>query len=307
MRLLIAGWQGQVARSLVELALKRKDVTALSVGRPALDLCQPSSIKSTLVGDLPDVMINTAAYTAVDRAEAEPDAVFRLNSAGAAAFAEAGAKRGIPIIHLSTDYVFDGNKTAPYTEDDEPAPQSVYGRSKLQSESAVAEANPHHVILRTAWVHSPFGRNFVKTMLDLAETRDEINVVDDQTGSPTYAPHLAEAILGIAQRIAKGEAPPPWGLYHAANSGAVTWCGLARKVFEVSRASGGPSAKVNAITTAEYPTAAPRPANSRLDCTRLAETFGITLPAWEHGVEDCVKRLLEGTDAQHPARAGTGE
>ena len=297
MRLLIAGWQGQVARSLVELALERDDVEALSVGRPALDLCQPSSIQSTLVGDLPDIMINTAAYTAVDQAESEPDAVFQLNAAGAAAFAAAGAKRGIPIIHLSTDYVFDGTKDTPYTENDATSPQTVYGRSKLQSEQDVAEANPHHVILRTAWVHSPFGKNFVKTMLRLAGDRDTVNVVDDQRGSPTYALHLAQAILDIASKISSRETPEPWGLYHATNTGGVTWCGFAERIFDVSGGLGGPSATAAPITTAEYPTPAKRPANSRLDCSKLAETFGITLPAWADGVDDCVRRLLtDGAD-----------
>ena len=292
MRLLIAGWQGQVARSLVELALARKDIDALSVGRPALDLCQPSSIKSTLVGDRPDIMINTAAYTAVDKAEEEPDAVFQLNAAGAAAFAEAAAKRDIPIIHLSTDYVFDGTKDTPYTEDDAPAPQSVYGRSKLQSEIDVAAANPRHVILRTAWVHSPFGRNFVKTMLGIAAKQDTLNVVDDQLGSPTYALHLASAILDIAARLCHDRDEAPWGLYHAANGGEVSWHGLATHAFEVSGKLGGPTATATPITTAEYPTAAPRPANSRLDCSKLEETFGIEMPLWESGVEDCVARLL---------------
>ncbi len=296
MRLLIAGWQGQVARSLVELALARKDIDALSVGRPALDLCQPSSIKSTLVGDRPDIMINTAAYTAVDKAEDEPDAVFQLNSTGAAAFAEAAAKRDIPIIHLSTDYVFDGTKQTPYTEADTPAPRSVYGRSKLQSEAQVAEANPRHIILRTAWVHSPFGRNFVKTMLDKARTDGSVNVVDDQVGSPTYALHLAAAILDIAAQVCARRDAAPWGLYHAVNGGSASWCGLARHVFDVSGSLGGPKAETNAITTADYPTAAPRPANSRLDCGKLNETFGIELPAWERGVEDCVRRVLAGGD-----------
>lgn len=292
MRLLIAGWQGQVARSLVELALARKDIDALSVGRPALDLCQPSSIKSTLVGDRPDIMINTAAYTAVDKAEEEPDAVFQLNAAGAAAFAEAAAKRDIPIIHLSTDYVFDGTKNAPYTEDDTPAPQSVYGRSKLQSEVDVAAANPRHVILRTAWVHSPFGRNFVKTMLGIAAKQDELNVVDDQLGSPTYALHLAAAILEIAAQLSAKRDDASWGLYHAANAGEVSWHGLATRAFETSGKLGGPTATARPITTAEYPTAAPRPANSRLDCSKLERTFGIEMPPWESGVDDCVSRLL---------------
>jgi len=296
MRLLIAGWQGQIARALVELALRRADISALSVGRPALDLCRPSSIKSTLIGDQPDIIINTAAYTAVDQAESEPDAVFQLNSAGAAAFAAAAAKRDIPIIHLSTDYVFDGTKTSAYTEDDTPAPQTVYGRSKLDSEIAVAGANPRHIILRTSWVHSPYGHNFVKTMLGQAGEHRQIDVVDDQEGCPTYALHLAEAILDIAAQISAGQVAAPWGTYHAANSGGASWCGFARHVFEVSRGLGGPGAKVKPIATVDYPTIAPRLPNGRLDSSKLTDVFGIQMPDWTQGVELCVKRVLNGEE-----------
>lgn len=292
MRLLIAGWHGQIARALLELAPARPDITALSVGRPALDLCRPSSIRSNMVKALPDIMINTAAYTAVDQAESEPEAVFQLNCAGAAAFAAAAAKADIPVIHLSTDYVFDGTKSTPYTEDDAPAPRSVYGRSKLEGELAVAEANPKHIILRTAWVYSPCGRNFVKTMLELAAERPEIDVVDDQVGCPTYALHLAEAILDIAAQIASDRSSARWGTYHAAGAGAVSWFGFAQKVFDVSRRLGGPSTEIASITTAEYETKAPRLDNARLDSSRLARTFGVQLPAWTEGVEDCVRRLV---------------
>ncbi len=292
MRLLIAGWQGQVARALVELALGRKDVTALSVGRPALDLFAPSSVKSSLVGDRPDIMINTAAYTAVDQAEQEPETVFQLNATGAAAFATAAAKRDIPIIHLSTDYVFDGTKGSAYTEEDAPSPQTVYGKSKLQSEIEVAEANPRHIILRTAWVHSPYGRNFVSSMLERARTQEVVDVVDDQTGSPTYALDLAQTILDIAAKVSAQGASAPWGLYHAANAGASSWRGFAEKIFEVSNAHGGPTAGVRPITTAEYPTSAPRLANAELDCSKLSAAFGLELPAWQKGVEKCVRRVL---------------
>lgn len=292
MRLLIAGWHGQIARALVELAPGRPDVTALSIGRPALDLCSPSTIRSTLVEAQPDIMINTAAYTAVDQAEREPEAVSQLNSVGAGTFAEIAAKRDIPVLHLSTEYVFDGTKDSPYTEDDDPAPQSVYGRTKLEGERAVAEINPKHVILRTTWVYSPFGRNFVKTMLKLAGERDEIDVVDDQVGCPTYAPHLADAILDIASRIAADREFAPWGTYHAASSGGVSWCDFARRVVEVSRGLDGPSAKIKPISSADYPTTAPRLDNARLDSTKLARTFGIKLPSWTDGVDQCVGRLL---------------
>ena len=235
---------------------------------------------------------HTAAYTAVDQAEREPEAVSQLNSVGAGSFAEVAAKRGIPVIHLSTEYVFDGTKQSPYTEDDAPAPQNVYGRTKLEGERAVADINPKHVILRTTWVYSPFGRNFVKTMLKLAGERAEVEVVDDQVGCPTYAPHLAQAILDIATRIAGDREFTPWGTYHAASDGGVSWCDFARRVFEVSRALGGPSAEIKAITSADYPTTAPRLSNARLDSTKLDSTFGIRLPSWTDGVDQCVRRLL---------------
>lgn len=295
MRLMIAGWHGQIARALVQLATARPDINALSVGRPALDLCLPSTIRSTLVEAEPDIMINTAAYTAVDQAEEELDAVYQLNSAGAATFAELAAKRGVPVIHLSTDYVFDGTKDGAYTEDDVPAPHSAYGRSKLEGELAVAAANPKHLILRTSWVYSPYGRNFVKSMLKLAGEQDEVKVVDDQFGSPTYALHLAAGILDIATQVAGDRNWQHWGVYHAAAAGGVSWCGLARRVFEVSKALGGPSAEVKAISSADYPTVAPRLENARLDSARLDETFGVRLPEWSDGVEECV-RVLQAQD-----------
>ncbi len=294
MRLLIAGWQGQLARALVELAPGVRDIEALAVGRPALDLCEPASITRAMTDFKPDVIINTAAYTAVDKAESEPEAAFTLNRDGARLLAEAAARRGAAIIHVSTDYVFDGAKPAPYVEDDPTGPLNVYGRSKLEGEAAVRVANPRHVILRTSWVHSATGANFVKTMLRLAAERPALSVVDDQVGSPTYAPHLAEATLAIARRIARDGASAPWGTYHAAGQGTCSWCGLAREVFRVSAATGGPAVPVTAIPTSAYPTPARRPMNSRLDCSKLSAAYGIALPAWQAGVADGVKRLLAG-------------
>jgi dTDP-4-dehydrorhamnose reductase len=198
---------------------------------------------------------------------------------------------GAVLIHVSTDYVYDGTKATPYVEDDPTAPLGAYGRSKLAGEDAVRSAVRRHVILRTAWVHSPFGGNFVKTMLRLAGERPEVRVVDDQIGSPTYAPHLAEAILAIARIAVEEPERRVWGTYHATGTGYVSWCGLAREVMRVSGAQGGPSANVVPITTADYPTPAKRPANSRLECSKLSKTFGVTLPDWQIGVSDCVMRL----------------
>lgn len=293
MRLLVAGWQGQVARAFVEAAPGRGDIEACAIGRPALDLCEPGTIEQALKDVRPDIVINTAAYTAVDKAESEPDRAFALNRDGAGMLAAAAARRGLPIIHLSTDYVYDGRKSGPYVETDEPAPASVYGRSKLDGELAVQAANPKHIILRTAWVFSPAGRNFVKTMLRLAGERDRLRVVGDQHGSPTYAPHLAAAILEIAKQLTTSAGDGNrWGVYHAAGTGTASWYDVACEVFRQSAALNGPSVPVDAITTDDYPTAATRPANSRLDCSKLDRAFGVTLPAWTSGVEACVGRLL---------------
>lgn len=294
MRLLIAGWQGQVARSLVEMAPGRKDVDACAVGRAALDICEAKSIERALSAISPTVVINSAAYTAVDKAESDVERAFALNRDGARLLAEASAKRGIPIIHLSTDYVFDGKKHGPYLEDDETSPATVFGRSKLEGEQAVRAANPKHVILRTSWIFSPAGRNFVKTMLAQASSQPRVRVVEDQRGSPTYAPHLVAAILELASVVSAPGAEGAWGVYHAANTGTTTWRELSEEVFARSRALGGPSAEVEPILSADYPTPAPRPANSQLDCSKLERTFGLALPTWQIGVADCVERILRG-------------
>ncbi len=294
MRLLIAGWQGQLARALVELAPAAPDIKALAIGRPALNLCEPASITRAMTDFKPDVIINTAAYTAVDKAEDEADAATALNRDGARLLAEAAFNRGAAIIHISTEYVFDGAKPTPYVETDVTGPLNAYGRSKLEGEAAVRHANSRHIIVRTSWVHSATGTNFVKTMLRLAGERETVRVVDDQIGSPTYAPHLAEAVLGMARRVARESdgTSAPWGTYHAAGAGVVSWCGLAREVFRVSAMHGGPQARVEPITSAERPSLAPRPMNSRLDCGKLERTLGIRLPAWQIGVADGVARLL---------------
>ncbi len=292
MRLLIAGWQGQVARALVELAPSAADVEAFAVGRPGLDLCNAATIKRAMTDFHPDVIINSAAYTAVDKAESEQEAAFALNRTGAGLLAEEAAKRGAAIIHISTDYVFDGRKSAPYAETDAVAPQNVYGHSKLQGEQAVRQMNPEHVIARTAWVYSATGSNFVKTMLRLAGERDSLRVVDDQIGNPTYAPHLAKALLEVARKVRYVPRDDQWGTYHLAGLGDVSWCGFAREVFRVSAELGGPSASVTSISTADYPTPAARPKNSRLDCSKAEQMFGVALPDWREGVRECVTRLL---------------
>lgn len=291
MRLLIAGAQGQLARAMIELAPAAADVTAFAVGRPALDLTAPASVLSALADFQPDVIVNAAAYTAVDKAEQEPQAAMALNADGPKRLAEAAARRGAVLIHISTDCVFDGAKPEPYVEDDTTAPISAYGRSKLAGEEAVRAANEQHIILRTSWVFSPYGSNFVQTILTRAAEQDELRVVDDRTGCPTYAPHLATAILGVARAVTADRDRTAWGTYHAAGTGAVTWCGFAREIMRQSAARGGPNVPVVPITTADHPPVAKRPANSRLDCSKLERNFAIALPPWQDGLAECLERL----------------
>lgn len=291
MKVLVTGKSGQLACSMIELDAGAHTVVAM--GRPELDIRDRDSALRAIDSAEPDVVVNAGAYTAVDKAEAEIEDAFAINAVGAENVARACHSAGIAIIHISTDYVFDGTKRAPYVETDATGPIGAYGRSKLAGEAAVAAACPRHVILRTSWVHAPFGYNFVRTMLRLAQTRDELNVVDDQHGNPTYAPHLAEAVMRVAEAISGPSGrTDAWGIYHAAGTGETTWCDFAREVFRYSAARGGPSAVVHGIPTSQYPTPARRPENSRMDCGALERAFAIKLPDWRDGVGQCVGRLI---------------
>ncbi|MEZ5844400.1 MAG: dTDP-4-dehydrorhamnose reductase [Hyphomicrobiaceae bacterium] len=293
-RVLVTGRDGQLGRALVERAASAfPDLLTVAIGRPEFDLADMAGIEMLVARAAPDVVINAAAYTAVDAAETDRQTAFAVNARGAGAVAAAAARVGALVVHVSTDYVFDGSKPGHYVETDSTAPLSVYGESKLAGELAVADAAPRHAIARTSWVHSAVGRNFVKTMLTLAATRDELRVIDDQTGSPTYAPHLADALLAMARALAARPAGDiAFGTYHVTGRGWTTWAGLAREVFAVSARLGGPTARVVAIPTADYPTPARRPQNSRLDCSRLERQCGLALPDWQAGVERCVGRIL---------------
>ena len=294
MRILVAGWHGQISVALSEAATRRDDVEAYAVGRPALELTDRPAIGRTLFGIAPDVIINTAAYTDVEGAEREPHIAQRRNTEGAAALAGQAARLGVPIIHLSTVYVFDGAKPSAYVEHDPAHPINAYGRSKRAGEEAVARVNPRHVILRTGWVYSPFGRNFVSMIRDRARREPELEVDNVQRGSPTYAPHLANAVLDIAAHISAAPTDACvaalWGTYHVADTGTARWCDLARSACSVAAARG--EAPVQ-ITEAARPSAnlALRPQNATLDCTKLKDAFGIQLPAWQEAVQDCVKRI----------------
>ncbi len=297
MRIAVTGGPGQLVLSMAERGpLARHEVVA--VGPPELDLSAPDddAIHAALAAAKPDAIVNAAAHTAVDKAEGEPELAFAINAAGAGAVARAAARLGVPLVHVSTDYVFNGDKAEPYVETDETGPTGVYGASKLAGEQAVMASGADFAILRTAWVYSPFGANFVKTMLRLAKTRDELGVVDDQRGCPTSALDLADAAIAVLGNLKTNLDPALRGLFHATGSGEGTWADLAVAVFATSSARGGPSAHVNRILTADYPTPAKRPANSRLDCSKLAATHGVRLPDWRQGVEQVTTRLVrEGT------------
>ncbi len=293
MKVLVTGRDGQLARAMVQLADDAASIVA--VGRPELDLLSPFSIDAAINRHRPDVVVNAAAYTRVDQAEAEPDLAYAVNRDGAQHVAIAAARAGLPLIQVSTDYVFDGTKTEPYLEDDEPHPQSVYGRSKRDGEEAVLAAHPGSTIIRTSWVYSPWGQNFALTMLRLAAERDTLRVVADQTGSPTYAPDLAAAILVACRALhATPEEARLQGIFHVTNTGVTSWAGLAEEIFRQSAARGGPSAHVAPIATVEYPTPARRPANARLGGTRFVDVFGYQAPVWQDGIE----RLLRAKGAR---------
>lgn len=294
MRIAVTGRTGQVVQSLIHRG-PQAGATVIAIGRPALDLARPEGVLAALAEARPDCIVNAAAYTAVDKAEAEEALAMAVNAEGAGAVAAAARQLGVPVIQISTDYVFDGALPRPWREDDATGPLGAYGRSKLAGERAVAAAHADHVILRTAWVYSPFGQNFVRSMLRLARTREEIGVVADQIGSPTAATDLADAILSVAAGlVARPGDGPLRGVFHAAGGGEASWADLARAVFAVSRAIGGPAAAVRAIGTADYPTPARRPANSRLDCGLLAQRHGVALPPWRDSLGPCVAALLAG-------------
>jgi dTDP-4-dehydrorhamnose reductase len=290
MRIAVTGRSGQVVRALIERA--GLDHAVIALGRPDMDLIDLPGIAPALERARPDLVVSAAAYTGVDRAESQSDLAFAVNGAGAGEVARAAYGLNVPLIHLSSDYVFDGTRDRPYVEGDATGPQGVYGRSKLVGEHAAEAAHPGAVILRTAWVYSPFGTNFVKTMLQLATTRDEVAVVADQIGNPTSAFDIADAVFAVARVLNEEPARRMPGVFHMAGSGDASWADLAEAVFAASAAAGGPFARVRRIRTADYPTPAVRPVNSRLNCDTLARVYGVCLPDWRRSVAQVVSRLV---------------
>lgn len=285
MRMLVTGRGGQVVSCLLEAAKQRPDLNVVAIGRPALDLAQPGAVDKIIADLAPDLVVSAAAYTAVE----EPELAFKVNAEGAGAVSAAAARLDVPVIHLSTDYVYSGDLDRAYKETDTTGPTGVYGASKLAGEGAVAAANPRHLILRTAWVYSAFGKNFLKTILSLAETRDELAVVADQRGNPTSAHDIADGILRIAGRLAVGF--DDWGAYHLAGTGDTNWAGFARHILDISGGHGGPHARVRDIATGDYPTRARRPADSRLDTEKFETAFGWSCSPWREATCDVLARL----------------
>jgi dTDP-4-dehydrorhamnose reductase len=292
MRIAVTGRHGQVAQSLLE-RVAASQIEICTLARPQVDLARPESVEAALLNLGPDAVVSAAAYTAVDQAENEAALAHNINAIGARALAQAAARLGIPVVHLSTDYVFDGRLARPYREDDPTGPLGVYGASKLEGERAVAAANPDHAILRTAWVYSPFGKNFARTMLALASKRDEISVVSDQKGTPSNALDIADGVIAVVRNLVeRPSAPELRGVFHLTGGGETNWAEFATAIFAASAAAGGPSARVVPIPTSAYPTPARRPANSRLDNSRLANAHGVRLPHWKQSLPACIGRLV---------------
>lgn len=268
MRILVTGKEGQVARCLADRAADHPKLQLIFAAREGtevlVDLAQQNTLRAAVCSIRPDVIINAAAYTAVDQAEDEPELAMAVNGSAPGILAEETARLGARIIQISTDYVFNGELDRPYRPDDPVCPIGVYGKTKLAGENAVRAANPDHVIARTAWVYSPYGKNFYNTMMRLAQTKDEISVVDDQIGNPTSAFEIADGLLEVCDDWEAGGSLCLGETIHLVGPEAMTWCGFARKIFAESKASGGPFCDVNAISSDDYPTKARRPANSRL-------------------------------------------
>jgi dTDP-4-dehydrorhamnose reductase len=285
--ILVIGRSGQVARALAQYP------SVVTAGRPEADLATPETLTAAIARHAPAAVVNAGAYTAVDAAEAERDEAFAINAAGAGHLARACARADVPFVHISSDYVFDGDATRPWQEDDPIVPLSAYGASKAEGEAQVRAAGGRHVILRTSWIYSETGRNFLTTMLRLGRERPELAIVDDQFGSPTYAADVAEAIARIVETVLDDANDEVWGTFHFASAGSTTWFGFAAEIFSQSRARGWAVPDLKPIATAEYPTPARRPAYSVLDTAKFARVFGMAPPDWREALTRCMARVAE--------------
>lgn len=295
---MVTGRTGQLAASLAELAASAPGIDLSFASRPEFDLFDEASIRRAVEASAPDVIINAAAYTAVDDAETNERLAEQANACAPGTIADAARGVGARMIQISTDYVFDGAGDAPYREDDPTRPINTYGRTKLEGEKAVRAALPEHLIIRTSWVYSPFGRNFVKTMLALAARQERIKVVDDQVGTPTSALDIAAALLAVLRTWRTKPEAGIGATFHFAGRGSCSWAEFADHIFESSRRWGGPSAEVVGIPSDEWPTPAARPRNSRLDSSRFSESFAFEAPLWQPAVHHVIQRLLGSSGTQ---------
>nr|WP_314616855.1 dTDP-4-dehydrorhamnose reductase [uncultured Pseudomonas sp.] len=286
MKILVCGHNGQLAQALGTQLAGLGELHLL--GREQLNLARPEALREPLRRLAPDLIVNAAAYTAVDQAESDADAAYAINADAPRVLAEEALRLGAPLIHYSTDYVFDGCKTLPYNEADKPNPLSVYGRSKLAGEQAIAAVDGEHLILRTSWVYSLHGRNFLLTMQRLLQEKPQLRVVADQVGAPTWATTIATSTRALIERWQAGQAGA-WGTYHLTAQGETSWFGFAQAIAEQLQARGLPCAELLPIPSSDYPTPARRPLNSRLDCSRLAHEWDIHLPHWQQALIDCLK------------------
>jgi len=284
---LITGQHGQVSKALQQRLQGLGELIVL--GRDQLDLANAEPIRQHVRAQRPDLIINAAAHTAVDQAESEPDAAFAINAIAPGILAEEAKALGIPLIHYSTDYVFDGSKPAPYTENDTPNPLGVYGQSKLAGEQAIAAVGGKYLILRTSWVYSSHGKNFLLTMQRLLQEKPQMRIVADQIGAPTWAGTIADSTRALIERWQAGDAGE-WGVYHLTAQGETSWFGFAEAIGEQLRAEGKPCAELEAIPSSAYPTPARRPLNSRLDCSRLQQQWHVSQPQWQDALHECLAR-----------------
>ncbi len=291
-QLLCIGKSGQVARALQERCAARA-IALKTMGRPEADLREPDSLRTAIEAAAPQIVINAAAFTQVDQAESNQDEAYAVNADGPKQLAEICAALDLPLIHISTDYVFDGAGTAPFHETDTPAPLNIYGASKLAGEEHVRAAHNDHVILRTSWVYSPFGTNFVKTMLRLARERGEVSVVDDQVGCPTNALDIADAIIEIAKFLLMLTDGRELGTFHFTAQGEASWADVAAEIFDVYESRTGCKIVLNRIPSSDYPTPAARPLNSRLGTRKITDTLGIVPRPWRESVRETVNRLMD--------------
>jgi dTDP-4-dehydrorhamnose reductase len=294
LRVLVIGRTGQLARALAHVPHGQAELAFL--GRGEFDLAAPKRIGDAIAAHAPRVVINAAAFTAVDQAEVARDAAFQVNATAVGAIARAAAAGGAALIHVSTDYVFDGQRRGEYRETDPTAPVNAYGASKLAGEQAALAGNPRCVILRTSWVYAPWGRNFLGTMLRLADTGKRLRIVDDQRGKPTSALDLADACLAIAPKLAAApEGDPAWGLYHYSGAGVCSWAEFAAEIFRAAhRHLGTPCPEIERIGTADYPTPAARPANSALDCLKFEAAFGMETVPWKRALDRVLEVIASG-------------